>query len=162
MNYLPNFRHLPFVERYMAMRAPFMLGFSKKCFVVHYFVDKKLTRFSIKIQLSGQRPEMRSCLSQNHWLRQIEVRDSPHGIFGSCTRYPRGLTRWAELLGCRRRRRCRHLEIQVDIQARELYLEFVPMDLDSDETSRDIDTAVLHRISIPFIWAEWFCLRSHF
>ena len=56
----------------------------------------------------------------------------------------------------------RHLEIQVDIQARELYLEFVPMDLDSDETSRDIDTAVLHRISISFIWAEWFGLGSHF
>ena len=93
----------------------------------------------------------------------VEVRDSPHGIFGSCTRYPRGLTRWAELLGRRRRRRRRrHLEIQVDIQARELYLEFVHMDLDPDETSRDIDTAVLHRISIPFIWAEWFGLRSHF
>ena len=91
----------------------------------------------------------------------VEVRDSPHGIFGSCTRYPRGLTRCSELLGRRRRRR-RHLEIQVDIQARELYLEFVPMDLDSDETSRDIDTAVLHRISIPFIWAEWVCLRAHF
>ena len=89
------------------------------------------------------------------------MRDSPHGIFGSCTRYPRGLTRWAELLGRRRRRR-RHLEIQVDIQARELYLEFVPMDLDSDETSRDIDTAVLHRISIPFIWAERFGPGSHF
>ena len=67
---------------------------------------------------------------------------------------------WAELLGRRRRRR--HLEIQVDIQARELYLEFVPMDLDSDETSRDIDTAVLHRISISFIWAERFGLGSHF
>ena len=93
--------------------------------------------------------------------QHIEVRDSPHGIFASCTRYPRGLARWAELLGRRRRRR-RHLEIQVDIQARELYLEFVPMDLDSDETSRDIDTAVLHRISIPFIWAEWFGLGSHF
>ena len=95
----------------------------------------------------------------------VEVRDSPHGIFGSCTRYPRGLTKCSELLGrrrrCRRRRR-RHLDIQVDIQARKLYLEFVPMDLDSDETSRDIDTAVLHRISISFIWAEWFCLRSHF
>ena len=37
----------------------------------------------------------------------IEVRDSPHGIFGSCTRYPRGLARWAELLGRRRRRRPR-------------------------------------------------------
>ena len=91
----------------------------------------------------------------------VEVRDSPHGIFASCTRYPRALARWAELLGRRRRRR-RHLEIQGDIQARELCLEFAPMDLDSDETSRDIDTAVLHRISIPFIWAERFCLRSHF
>ena len=54
------------------------------------------------------------------------------------------------------------MKVQVNILARELYLEFVPMDLDSDETFRDIDTAVLHRISIPFIWAEWFCLRSHF
>ena len=91
---------------------------------------------------SGRKVSEQSCIPT-----LIEVRDSPHGIFASCTRYPRGLTRWAELLGRRRRRR-RHLEIQVDIQARELYLEFVPMDLDSDETSRDIDTAVLHRISI--------------
>ena len=84
---------------------------------------------------------------ENRVLVVIEVGDSPHGIFGSCTRYPRGLVRWTELLG--RRRRCRrHLEIQVDIQARELYLELVPMDLDSDGTSRDIDTVVLHRISI--------------
>ena len=37
----------------------------------------------------------------------MEVRDYPHGIFGSCTRHPRGLTRWAELLARRRRRRCR-------------------------------------------------------
>ena len=37
----------------------------------------------------------------------IEVRDSPHGIFASCTRYSRGLTRWAELLGRQRRRRRR-------------------------------------------------------
>ena len=34
-----------------------------------------------------------------------EVRNSPHGIFGSCTQYPRGLVRWAELLGRRRGRR---------------------------------------------------------
>ena len=40
------------------------------------------------------------------------------------------------------------LKVQVDIPAGELYLEFAPMDLDSDETSRDMDTAVLHRISI--------------
>ena len=43
----------------------------------------------------------------------IEVRDSPHGIFGSCTRYPRGLTRWAELLGRRRRRRRRRRHRQL-------------------------------------------------
>ena len=36
------------------------------------------------------------------------------------------------------------------------------MNLDSDETSWDIRTGVLHRISIPFIWAEWFSLGSHF
>ena len=36
------------------------------------------------------------------------------------------------------------------------------MDLDSDETTRGIDTVVLHRISIPFIWAEWFGLGNHF
>ena len=53
-------------------------------------------------------------------------------------------------------------EVQVDILAGELYLEFVPMELDSDGTSRDICTGVLHRISIPFIWAEWFGLGSHF
>ena len=93
----------------------------------------------------------------------IEVRDSPHGIFGSCTRYPRALTKWAELLGRRRRRRRRrHLEIQVDIQARELYLEFAPKDLDSDETSQDIDTTVSHRISIRIVWAERFGLGSNF
>ena len=39
----------------------------------------------------------------------IEVRDSPHGIFGSCTRCPRGLSRWAELLG--RYRRCRRRQL---------------------------------------------------
>ena len=39
----------------------------------------------------------------------------------------------------------------IDIQPRKLYLEFALVNLDSDETSRDIRTAVLHRISIPFI-----------
>ena len=62
----------------------------------------------------------------------------------------------------RRRRRRRHLEVQVDILAGELYLEFVPMELDSDGTSQDIRTGVLHRISIPFIWAEWFGPGGHF
>ena len=53
------------------------------------------------------------------------------------------------------------MKVQVDIPAGELYLEFALMNLDSDETSWDIDTAVLHRISIPFTWAEWFGLGSH-
>ena len=55
-----------------------------------------------------------------------------------------------------------HEPQKIDIQARKLYLEFALMNLDSDETSRDICTGVLHRISIPFIWAEWFGLGSHF
>ena len=62
----------------------------------------------------------------------------------------------------RRRRRRRHLEIQVDILARELYLEFVLMELGSGESSGRFETGVLHRISIPFIWAEWFGLGSPF
>ena len=56
----------------------------------------------------------------------------------------------------RRRRRRRHLEIQVDILARKLYLEFVPMELIPGERSGRFETGVLHRISILFIWAEWF------
>ena len=54
------------------------------------------------------------------------------------------------------------MKLQVNILARELYLEFVPMDFDSDETTRGIDTAVLHRISIQIIWAEWFGLGAIF
>ena len=51
---------------------------------------------------------------------------------------------------------------KVNIGAMKLYLEFALMNLDSDETSRDIRTGVLHRTSIPFIWTEWFGLASHF
>ena len=51
---------------------------------------------------------------------------------------------------------------RLNIQARKLYLEFALMNLDSDETSRDMRTGVLRRISVPFIWAEWFGLASHF
>ena len=51
---------------------------------------------------------------------------------------------------------------KIDIQPRKLYLEFALMNLDSDETSRGIDTAVLHRISVSLIWAECFGLGSHF
>ena len=54
------------------------------------------------------------------------------------------------------------MKLQVNIPTGELYVEFDPMNLDLDETSRDIDTAALHRISIPFTWAEWFGLGSHF
>ena len=44
-------------------------------------------------------------------------------IFGPWARWIRALARLGEFLGRRRRRR-RHLEVQVDIQARKLYLEF--------------------------------------
>ena len=44
-----------------------------------------------------------------------------------------------------------HLKIQVDILARELYLEFVLMEMGPGQRSRDIETGVLHRILIPFI-----------
>ena len=46
------------------------------------------------------------------------------------------------------------MKLQVNILARELYSEFVPMDLDSDEATWAIDTAVLLRILIRTIWAE--------
>ena len=54
----------------------------------------------------------------------IEVRDSLNGIFGPCTGWIRALARLGEFLGRRHRRRRRHLEVQVDIQAGKLYLEF--------------------------------------
>ena len=52
---------------------------------------------------------------------------------------------------CRRRS---HLEIQVDVLARELYLEFVLMELGHGGSSGHFETEVLHIILIPFIWAE--------
>ena len=48
-----------------------------------------------------------------------------------------------------------------DILAGELYLEFVPMDLGPGGSSERFETGVLHRISIPFIWAEWIGLGNH-
>ena len=54
------------------------------------------------------------------------------------------------------------LEIQVDILAGELYLEFVPMELGLGGSSGRLEIGVLHRISIPSRWAEWFVLGSHF
>ena len=67
----------------------------------------------------------RSIIFACHARRKfIEARDSRMGYLvpgsdGPC----RALARLGELLGRRRRRR-RHLEVQVDIHARELYLEF--------------------------------------
>ena len=57
-------------------------------------------------------------------ITNIEVMDSLNGIFGPCTWWIRALARLGEFLGRRRRRRRRHLEVQVDIQARKLYLGF--------------------------------------
>ena len=48
----------------------------------------------------------------------------------------------------------------LDIQPRKLYWKFALINLDPYETSRDTDTAVLHRISISFMWADWFGLGS--
>ena len=58
------------------------------------------------------------------------------------------------------RSRRHHLEIQVDILAKELHLDFVPMELGPGGSSGRFETGVLHRISIPFIWAEWFGLNN--
>ena len=65
-------------------------------------------------------------------------------------------------LSARRRRPRRHLEIQVDIQAKKLFLEFPNWIFDSYERSQDFETAVLHRISSRVYLAEWFGLGSHF
>ena len=57
----------------------------------------------------------------------------------------------------RRRRRCRrrrHLELQVNILAGELDLEFVPMELGLGGSSGRFETEVLHRTLIPFIWGS--------
>ena len=54
------------------------------------------------------------------------------------------------------------LEIQVDILAGELYLDLVTMELGPGGSSGRFETGVLHRISIPFVWAEWFGLGIHF
>ena len=55
-----------------------------------------------------------------------------------------------ELLGRRRRRR-RRLGIQVDIQARKLYLEFFTWFWGRGERDLRMETGVLHRISIQIL-----------
>ena len=55
-----------------------------------------------------------------------------------------------------------HLEVQVDILAGELFLEFVLMELSPGGSSGRFETGSLHRILIPFISAEWFGSGSHF
>ena len=59
-----------------------------------------------------------------------------------------GSGQMGELLGRRRRRRRRHQGSQVDIQARELYLEFLIRFWVRGERYLRMETGVLHRISI--------------
>ena len=64
-----------------------------------------------------------------------------------------GLGQMGELLGRRRRRRRgrRHLGLQVDIQARELYLKFFIWFWGRGERYLRMETGVLHRISIQIL-----------
>ena len=62
-----------------------------------------------------------------------------------------------ELSACHRR-----LEIQVDIQARELYSEFFILMLGPYKKYLDMETWFILRISIQILWALWFGLGSHF
>ena len=62
-----------------------------------------------------------------------------------------GSGQMGELSARRRRRRRRHLEIQVDIQARELYLEFFIWFWGRGERYLRMETGVLHRISIQIL-----------
>ena len=54
-------------------------------------------------------------------LLRVKVRDSRTGLFGSCAWWSRGLSRFGDLLGHHRPRRCRHLETQADMMAGEPY-----------------------------------------
>ena len=62
-----------------------------------------------------------------------------------------GSGQMGELSARRRRRRRRHLEIQVDIQARELYLEFFIWFWGRGERYLGMETGVLLRISIQIL-----------
>ena len=55
-----------------------------------------------------------------------------------------------------------HLELQVDIQARELYLEFSNWILTHMRDIWIFVTGVLHRNSSRIYLAEWFGLVNHF
>ena len=59
-----------------------------------------------------------------------------------------GFGQMEELLTRRRRRRRRHLEIQVDIQARKLYLKVFLWFWGPGERYLEMETGVLHRISM--------------
>ena len=76
------------------------------------------------------------------------MRDSPNGIFAPWARWTRVPTKWREFLGNRRRRRRRHFEIQVDIQARELLLKVFLRFWGRGERYRRMETGVLLRISL--------------
>ena len=62
-----------------------------------------------------------------------------------------GSGQMGELLGRRRRRRRRRLGIQVDIQARKLYLQFFTWFWGRGERYLRMETGVLHRISIQIL-----------
>ena len=62
-----------------------------------------------------------------------------------------GSGQMGELLGRRRRRRRRRLGIQVDIQARKLYLELLVWFWGRGERYLRMETGALHRISIQIL-----------
>ena len=80
----------------------------------------------------------------NNFPHLVEVRDSPHGILGSCAWCSKGPTNWREFLGNRRRRR--PLEIQIDIQARKLHLEVFLWFVGRGERSPRMEAGVQLRI----------------
>ena len=94
--------------------------------------------------------------------RFVEVRDWPRTGYLVPGRDGPGLWPDGRVVGTSRRRRRRLLGIQVDIQARKLYLEFFTWFWCHGERYLRMETRVLHRISIQILWALWFGLRSHF
>ena len=161
-----NLPHLILIDAKFALSVRQLMV---SCAKLHEFVLLDLNECKVK---RGKRNHFESFWSSANLLNYLPLRCPrklqiskwgipPHGIFGSWAWGSRGFTKWGEFLGRRRRRR-RHLEIQVDILAGELYLEFVLMELGPGGSSWRFGTGVLHRIAIPFIWAEWFGLGSHF
>ena len=98
-------------------------------------------------ECAGPKEAHRDC-----FFRSIEVRDSGTGHLIP-VRYGMGSGQMGELSArhrCRRHRRQCHLEIQVDILARELYFQVFLDNLISDQRYLDIDTPNPHSIWIHF------------